>query len=79
MRLRNVARLLFARYFSKSPALLGTGEVRTYLLYLAREKQLSASSIMVTVAAQPAGYPRRVARLLADPIDNFPGGSFLHW
>jgi integrase/recombinase XerD len=42
---------LFARYFGKSPDLLGPDEVRTYLLYLVRERQLSASSIMVTVAA----------------------------
>jgi integrase/recombinase XerD len=42
---------LFARYFGKSPDLLGPDEVRTYLLHLVRERQLSASSIMVTVAA----------------------------
>jgi len=33
----NVAR--FARYFNKSPDLLGPEEVRTYLLYLVREKK----------------------------------------
>jgi site-specific recombinase XerD len=42
---------LFARHFGKSPELLGPDEIRAYQVYLVREKQLSASSIMVTVAA----------------------------
>jgi site-specific recombinase XerD len=42
---------LFARHFGKSPELLGPENIRAYQLYLARDKQLSASSIMVAVAA----------------------------
>ena len=41
----------FARYFRKSPELLGPAEIRAYQLYLTQEKQLSASSISVAVAA----------------------------
>jgi site-specific recombinase XerD len=42
---------LFARYFHKSPELLGPDDIRAYQLYLVHDKQLSASSIMVAVAA----------------------------
>jgi len=42
---------LFARHFGKSPELLGPENIRAYQLYLARDKQLSASSIMVAVAS----------------------------
>jgi site-specific recombinase XerD len=41
----------FARYFHKSPEMLGPDEIRAYQLYLVHDKQLSASSIMVAVAA----------------------------
>jgi site-specific recombinase XerD len=41
----------FARHFGKSPHLLGPEEIRTYQLYLTRDRQLSASSILVAVAA----------------------------
>jgi site-specific recombinase XerD len=41
----------FARHFGKSPDLLGPPEIRAYQLYLARDKHLSASSILVAVAA----------------------------
>ena len=41
----------FARYFRKSPELLGPPEIRAWQLYLAREKRLAASSISVAVAA----------------------------
>ncbi len=41
----------FARHFRKSPEHLGSAEIRTYLLYLAQEKHLSASSIIVAVSA----------------------------
>jgi site-specific recombinase XerD len=41
----------FARHFGKSPELLGPAEIRSYQLYLTRERQLSASSILVAVAA----------------------------
>jgi site-specific recombinase XerD len=42
---------LFARYFHKSPELLGPDDIRAYQLYLVHDKKLSASSIMVAVAA----------------------------
>ena len=41
----------FARHFRKSPEHLGPAEIRTYLLHLARDKRLAASSIIVAVAA----------------------------
>jgi site-specific recombinase XerD len=41
----------FARHFGKSPELLGPDEIRIYQLHLTLERQLSASSIMVAVAA----------------------------
>lgn len=47
--LEQISRL--ARHFRKSPDLLGPAEIRAYQLYLTQEKQLSASSILVAVAA----------------------------
>jgi site-specific recombinase XerD len=41
----------FTRRFRKSPEHLGPAEIRTYLLYLANDKRLAASSIIVTVSA----------------------------
>jgi integrase len=41
----------FARHFRKSPEHLGPAEIRTYLLYLAHDKRLAASSIIVAVSA----------------------------
>jgi site-specific recombinase XerD len=41
----------FARHFSKSPERLGPDDIRTYQMHLSREKQLSASSMLVAVAA----------------------------
>jgi len=41
----------FARHFRKSPDHLGPAEIRTYLLYLANDRRLAASSIIVTVSA----------------------------
>jgi integrase/recombinase XerD len=41
----------FACHFRKSPDLLGPTEIRAYLIYLAQEKYLAASSIIVTVSA----------------------------
>ncbi len=41
----------FARRFGKSPELLGPGDIRAYQLHLTRDKHLSASSILVAVAA----------------------------
>ncbi len=42
---------LFARYFHKSPDLLGPEEVRAYQVYLTNERKLSPSSVFVAVAA----------------------------
>jgi site-specific recombinase XerD len=41
----------FARYFAKSPEMLGEQEIRAYQLYLTNHKKLAPSSIMVAVAA----------------------------
>ena len=41
----------FARHFRKSPEQLGPAEIRTYQLYLAHDRHLAASSIIVAVAA----------------------------
>jgi len=41
----------FARHFRKSPEHLGPAEIRRYLLYLAQDKGLAASSIIVAVSA----------------------------
>lgn len=41
----------FARYFNKSPAILGPEEIRSYQVYLTNQKKLQASSIKVAVAA----------------------------
>src|SRR6516225_11613675 len=42
---------LFARYFSKSPELLGPEDIRAYQVYLTKEKQLAPGSILIAVAA----------------------------
>ena len=41
----------FASHFRKSPDLLGPAEIRTYLIHLAQERRLAASSIIVAVSA----------------------------
>jgi len=41
----------FARHFRKSPEQLGPAEIRAYQLYLANDRHLAASSIIVAVAA----------------------------
>ena len=42
---------MFARYFDRSPELLGPEEIRCYQVYLATEKKLAPSSISTAVAA----------------------------
>ena len=42
---------LFARYFEKSPEVLGPDEIRTYQVYLTIEKKLAPGSILIAVAA----------------------------
>lgn len=41
----------FARYFGRSPADLGPEEIRTYQVYLIRERQLAPSSLEIAVCA----------------------------
>src|SRR5258705_676406 len=41
----------FARYFAKSPEVLGPEELRTYQLYLATEKKLAPRSIQIAASA----------------------------
>jgi len=41
----------FARYFGRPPEVLGREEIRSYQLYLTREKKLAASTITVAVSA----------------------------
>jgi integrase/recombinase XerD len=41
----------FARYFGKSPDKLGTEDIRTYQLYLTKERELATSSIHIAIAA----------------------------
>src|SRR5260370_5737359 len=42
---------LFARHFCKAPELLGPEEIRDYQLYLANQRKLASSSIVVTTGA----------------------------
>jgi integrase/recombinase XerD len=42
---------LFARYFGKSPELLGPEQIRAYQLHLSNHKKLAASSILLAVAS----------------------------
>jgi len=42
---------LFARYFNKSPELLGPEEIRTYQIYLTNERKLAISSILIAISA----------------------------
>jgi site-specific recombinase XerD len=41
----------FARYFHKSPELLGPEQIRTYQIYLTNEKKLATSTILVAMSA----------------------------
>src|SRR6202140_3246361 len=41
----------FARYFNKSPELLGPEDIRTYQVYLTNEKKLAPGSIVIAVSA----------------------------
>jgi integrase/recombinase XerD len=47
--LEHVAR--FAKHFGKSPALLGVEDIRTYQLYLVKEKRVSTSGLTLAVCA----------------------------
>jgi len=41
----------FARYFNKSPELLGPEEIRSYQVYLTNERKVSPGSVLIAVAA----------------------------
>ena len=41
----------FARYFAKSPAMLGPEEIRTCQIHLANQRKLAPSSIQIAIAA----------------------------
>jgi site-specific recombinase XerD len=41
----------FARHFSQPPDTLGPEEIRTYQVYLTKERQLAPRSISIAVAA----------------------------
>ncbi|MDQ3668554.1 MAG: site-specific integrase [Acidobacteriota bacterium] len=41
----------FARYFNKSPELLGPEEIRAYQVYLTNERKLATASILIAIAA----------------------------
>jgi len=42
---------LFARYFNQSPEQLGPEEIRTYQVYLTKEKKLATGSILIAISA----------------------------
>ena len=72
MRIRNLAAntqrvylahlVRFTNHFRKSPDLLGPPEIRAYLLHLTEERRLSASSVIVTVAALRFFFPLTLKR-----------------
>ena len=41
----------FARYFHKSPELLGPEDIRTYQIYLSNEKKLAPGTLVIAVSA----------------------------
>ena len=63
----------FARHFRKSPEHLGPAEIRTYLLHLANERRLAASSIIVTVSALRFFYTITLKRPWV--IEDIPAGK----
>ena len=60
---------LFARYFQKSPELLGPDHIRAYQLHLTNEKKLSTGSITVAISALRFLY--RVTLKKDWPFDDF--------
>jgi len=42
---------LFARYFNQSPEQLGPEEIRTYQIYLTKERKLATGSILIAISA----------------------------
>jgi integrase/recombinase XerD len=62
----------FARHFGKSPALLGPEDIRTYQVYLVREKKLSASSLIVATAALRFFYKATLRKPRSVDLIPFP-------
>ena len=48
---------LFARYFNQSPERLGPEQIRTYQVYLTKEKKLAAGSILIAISAPTVVRP----------------------
>jgi integrase/recombinase XerD len=42
---------LFARYFNQSPEQLGPEDIRTYQVYLTKEKKVATGSILIAISA----------------------------
>lgn len=68
--IQQVAR--FAEYFGKSPAELGPEEIRTYQIYLIREKQASPCVMTQTVAALRFLYGKTLRRSWAVEALTYP-------
>ncbi len=64
--IENVAR--FARHFGRSPGALGPEEIRTYQVYLTRERKLAPSSLGIAVCALRFLY--QVTLKKAWPVDD---------
>ena len=59
---------LFARYFNKSPEVLGPEEIRAYQIYLTNEKKMAPGSVLIAVAAPHRHEAFSAARLIIDAI-----------
>jgi Phage integrase, N-terminal SAM-like domain len=72
---------LFARYFGKSPELLGPSDIRAYQLHLIHDRHLSASSILVATSALRFLYNVVLKRGwdLNEPIVSARPGTCSEW
>ena len=61
----------FAKYFGKSPALMGAEEVRRFQLYLLKEKKLAASTVEMRTSALRFLY-KKVLRRADLELDDLP-------
>jgi hypothetical protein len=59
---------LFARYFHKSPDLLGPEDIRAYQVYLTNERKLAPGPVLIAVAALRFLY--KVSKGLSRPRKN---------
>jgi site-specific recombinase XerD len=67
----------FTAHFRKSPDRLGPAEIRAYLLHLATNRRLAASSIIVTVSALRFFYTVTLKRVLSQSRALFPVGDMM--